>query len=247
VSAIMKTNSLNVRILSDIDGVIADFVTSWLAFVYLTYDVAISPADIVEHDALGRLLYKKLLEQQPQLLIAQAINSYDAFKLSRPAALDFEHTEQLLTHARPFFELLPTFIELAQADGIHLQCCTNRHVVHREQTKRWLARWGLSVIAENTLHFCTLEEKVAFVYDTAKHTRSQVIYIEDHPRACELLNAQASRKNLSLYLPATTYNTHYALGNARALRFPLRTLALQLKRILASTQQGDLAVQEAML
>jgi len=222
-------------VISDIDGVIANFGTSWLAYIYQSYGVAISPASHTEHDGLGRLLYKHMQQQAPQLLCTQGITTYADFIASKPKALQFAETLQLTTEALPFFELLPAFIELSQADWVSLQFCTQRDVKIKEWTERWLTLWGLDR-REPTVYCASLKDKIAYVHDVARRTRAQVLYLEDHPGCCELLNALTPRKNLAVYLPATTYNADYPIGNCGALRFPLRTLALQLKRLLLSTQ-----------
>jgi hypothetical protein len=231
----LTTSGDHLIVISDIDGVIADFVTSWLAYIYQSYGVAISPASNTEHDGLDRLLYKHMQQQAPQLLCAQNITTYANFIASKPKALQFADTLQLTENALPFFELLPIFIELSQADWVSLQFCTQRDIKIKELTEKWLTLWGLDR-RRPTVYCASLKDKIAYVHDVAKRTRAQVLYLEDHPGCCELLNALAPRKNLAVYLPATTYNADYPIGNCGALRFPLRTLALQLKRLLLSTQ-----------
>jgi len=235
----MATLSRNItlHILSDIDGVLANFVHGWLIYVYQQYGVCIGPQEMAEYTGMAKLLYDRLLEQKPSTLRILRADTFEAFLETKPAALQFENNFALYESIPPMLELLPAYRHLNLSAWVNLQFVTSRSTTVKQTTEKWLDKWGLQYRAP-TVYVSSNKEKAEYVLDVAKRTRAPVIYLEDHPGFPKVLNElePQRRRNLSLYMPAASYNAVFEDPGNLATRFPARPLAAQLRRTLMSTK-----------
>lgn len=231
------SRNITLHVLSDIDGVLANFVQGWLVYIYQHYGVCIAPQEIAEYRGMAKLLYDRILEQRPSALRLLRVDSLEAFLATKPPALCFENNFVLYESIVPTLELLPVYRHLNLSAWVNLQFVTSRSPMTKDVTEKWLDTWGLQYRAP-TIYARSNKEKAEHVLDVAKRTRAPVIYLEDHPDFPKVLHElePQQRRNLSLYMPAATYNAQFEDPGNLTTRFPLRPLAAQLRRTMMSTK-----------